>query len=438
VRNNVTLRPDVNASIVATQPAQTFVLQAGATHDFTFLLERPSYRRLAPTYLDASAGFPAVPAAESVYAIAIDAFCSGSDGSSFVRHHSKMLCEPLIGTSTRSRIACAAHRGTYARETTDSTVLAHLTTANCRAAGITSSTVNDGHCNAANNVPGCYDGGDCCSYSCWARNGQFIQLSSSGSDWEFQHTCYNLNDTRTCIDPAVQGYVPPADFTVAPSPGSFSGVTTDNLGTNNCTEIAASLAPRVSSCSTLRELLCHDPALAGRDCGAAFAQALAGRLGCSAPRCPTTQHGCRCQSSWSASFSGATFTGTGCSNPDADPNGNWCVIIDGSCTGRATSFGLPNGDWTVGTSGQHYDYCGTGAGSQQGPMGGFDAQYAAAARTVPDPIDTTGWEPLAVVATRTATSHAAHTANSHVAKQTSERKPPHQNVLAAAHLHAHT
>jgi hypothetical protein len=64
VRDNVTTLPDLAASIVATQPAQTVTLQPGAQHAFSFLLERNTYRRLASTYLDAAAGFPAVPVRE--------------------------------------------------------------------------------------------------------------------------------------------------------------------------------------------------------------------------------------------------------------------------------------------------------------------------------------------------------------------------------------
>lgn len=140
---------------------QTVLLAPGSHHTFHFLLERPAYRHLAPTFLDVADGFTPVPPAESVYAIALDAFCHARDGASFVRHHSKLLCEPLIATSTRSRVVCAAHRGTYERHTASAPVLAHLTTAACRESGITSSTVNNGHCNPANNVPGCFDGGDC-------------------------------------------------------------------------------------------------------------------------------------------------------------------------------------------------------------------------------------------------------------------------------------
>jgi hypothetical protein len=79
------------------------------------------------------------------------------------------------------------------------------------------------------------------------------------SGWEFQHTCYNVDDAATCIDPAVSGYVPPADYTVPASPGSFTGATTFALGTNNCSEMATSLAPSVTSCTGFRDLLCHDP-----------------------------------------------------------------------------------------------------------------------------------------------------------------------------------
>ena len=153
-------------------------------------------------------------------------------GDHQVRHVQKRLCEPVIATASRSRVACAAKRGTYRTAAPDAAALAHLTHAKCAAVGVTSPSVNDGVCTPANNVEGCFDGGDCCEYSCWAKNGQFTQLTV-GSGWEFAHRCYVIDDASDCIDPAMLGYAPPADFTKPPSPGAFTGDTATVTGSNN-------------------------------------------------------------------------------------------------------------------------------------------------------------------------------------------------------------
>jgi hypothetical protein len=99
--------------------------------------------------------------------------------------------------------------------------------------------------------------------------------------------------------------------------------------------------------------------------------------------------------------------------------------------------GLPNGDWTVGTSGQHYDYCGTGAGSQNGPAGTFDSQLAAAARTVPDPTYTTGWETLAVTTvnahTAATTTTAASNGTSHGTAYVNAEHPRRKSLRGRGH-----
>eukprot|EP00966_Prymnesium_polylepis_P174368 4034591-Prymnesium_polylepis.1 len=209
--------PDLQASTAKEGPTLTASLGAAASHTFSFAVARGDYRRLSPTALDAP--MAAVDPEEALYGLKLSAFCYASDGTTFVSAREKMLCEPLIATSTRSRIACAARRGTFDAPPSDGGVLAHLTTSACRAAGITSSTVNDGHCNAANNVAGCYDGGDCCAYSCWAKNGKFIQLAAGGG-WEFAHSCYAVNDSATCLDPLLLSYEPPANFSTTAAGGT--------------------------------------------------------------------------------------------------------------------------------------------------------------------------------------------------------------------------
>ena len=199
-----------------------------------------------------------------------------------------------------------------------------------------------------------------------------------GSHWEFAHTCYLVDDAATCIDPIVKGYTPPADFSSPPSTGAFGGATRDEDFPNNCTRLAAELYPSLGSCDDLKELLCHDERLAGRDCGAAFVEALEGTLDCSAPRCEKTMRKCHCKGSWSFAYEGTTYTGLGCANPDGDPRGEWCPIVPGSCRGIGTSFGLPT-DQTE----DFYDYCGVGVGSSYS-VGWSAAELARVAGTLAD------------------------------------------------------
>ena len=225
-------QPNASGSTAKAQPAQTVALAAGGAHTFSFKVSRPHYRALSPTHLDAQAGLVPVRASEAFFTLSLNAYCHASNGAAFVRRVQKRLCEPIIATASRSRVACAAKRGTYPTAAPDSAALAHLTRANCAAVGITSPSVNDGVCTPANNVEGCFDGGDCCEYSCWAKNGQFTQLADDGG-WEFAHRCYAIDDASDCIDPAMLSYAPPADYTKPPSPGAFTGDTATVAGSNN-------------------------------------------------------------------------------------------------------------------------------------------------------------------------------------------------------------
>lgn len=394
-RDNVTGMPDLAASTVKIQPAETATVGEGSPHTFSFSVARVDYRSLAPTYLDTD--MTAVPPADAFYALTLTAYCSASDGSSFVRQHSKVLCEPIIATASRSKIVCAAKRGTYQKETADTDALAHLD--ECAAVGITSDSVNDGHCNLNNNVDGCFDGGDCCSYSCWAKNGHFLQIGADGTH-EFAHSCYDLDDAIHCLDSSMVNYAPPADFTVPALPSSFTDApgAAHAGGVNNCTALAADMAPTLPTCAAMRDSLCHDPVLAVRDCGDALQAAMLSvhTLECSLPRCETTQQQCKCMASWSATYGGETYHGNGCDNPDDDARGEWCVVVHGSCRGPNTKFGLPQPLETGNLdAGKLYDYCGTGTGV----VPAWTPQdLQSLARILPDPAPSGNWTPLAVVA----------------------------------------
>jgi len=58
----------------------------------------------------------------------------------------------------------------------------------------------------------------------------------------------------------------------------------------------------------------------------------------------TTRHGCQCAAPWWYEHGDSGYTqrydGT-CGNPDDDPGGDWCFIVEGSCDDA-----------------HHWDYCG--------------------------------------------------------------------------------
>lgn len=156
---------------------------------------------------------------------------------------------------------------------------------------------------------------------------------------------------------------------------------------NICEAEAEIQAKGLKSCSELHELLCHTPALAERDCTPAFLNALQGRgLECTAPRCEQSVRQCNCAGEWQVGSGAAALSGSGCANPNDDPEGDWCVIVPGSCHGPGTSFGLPFPAEPARREGHYFDYCGK-------PEWDADQVQAVAEHSRPR------WEPLAAVAT---------------------------------------
>ena len=61
-------------------------------------------------------------------------------------------------------------------------------------------SAGDGRCDPNLNVEACaWDGGDCCAFSCYEKNGQFVELAPDGTSWQFQHECFAINDNKTII-----------------------------------------------------------------------------------------------------------------------------------------------------------------------------------------------------------------------------------------------
>ena len=213
-------RPFVNNSLAASTAAKHAVTLTGlADKDAkacSWDIARPAYARFAPTAMDAQAGLTAVDSNEHPYVLRISTTLSVKGaGIVLAETVDKIICTPKIGGTLKKRIFCEANRGQYvvpAEDTPTKAALAHLTSQACRDVGKTSSSVNDGKCNEGNNVEGCWDGGDCCAFSCYEKNGQFVELAPDGTSWQFQHECFAINDTASCIDPTIKVFSPPYDY----------------------------------------------------------------------------------------------------------------------------------------------------------------------------------------------------------------------------------
>ena len=213
-------RPFVNGSLAASTAAKHAVTLTGlADKDAkacSWDIARSAYARFAPTAMDAQAGLTAVDSNEHPYVLRISTTISVKGaGIVLAETVDKIICTPKIGGTLKKRIFCEANRGQYvvpAEDTPTKAALAHLTSQACRDVGKTSSSVNDGKCNAGNNVEGCWDGGDCCAFSCYEKNGQFVELAPDGTSWQFQHECFAINDTASCIDPTIKVFSPPYDY----------------------------------------------------------------------------------------------------------------------------------------------------------------------------------------------------------------------------------
>ena len=246
---------------------------------------------------------------------------------------------------------CEGNRGSYhpaAPERQPGGLLYPLLPGNRDCAG--SRSAGNGVCDPSLNYAGCWDGGDCCSFSCWSLNGHFYELDSSNRAVS-AHQCHSL-DPESCVDPTLSGYIPEPDFADLPAPVAFGGAggATD-YGDSLCdalvhgfeTDVAAACAePCSAACRVeLDQHLCHEYARLVLDC----ADLLAVVSSCNQPRCPSrTLQGCRCSGP------------TACDNPEQLHTNDWCCVVPGSCdtdTGAPESYDADaDGPW---------DDCGTGA-----------------------------------------------------------------------------
>ena len=358
-------------------------------------IERHAWRQYALTYLDAQDGMVPMSPGERAYALHVEVSASTpADGLILLEERSKIICTPIIGSATRTKLACDDNRGQWIKPDADAasqSLLAHLTKTACTAAGISSSKwalnggPNDGKCQVSNNVDGCWDGGDCCSYSCYERNGHFIELA--GGKWKFVHTCFELNDTVQCLDPVftttnlTDGILGSFDFSRTPSQDSFGKDKINNEDEDVCVRAAESalnfIERRVSEstvCDNLSALLCHNESFSRTRvlCAVQIAAVTPEICGWKLPRCaPRTKHGCQCQENWT--YKTHTFQNHKCGNPYSPVYNyhthTWCNVVSGSCTDTVSGnpVHFDDGSW--------WDDCGTATDPNTGKA------YAAGAET---------------------------------------------------------
>ena len=365
------LLTDIHASA-----SQTFTTPETAGCTFG-KVNRSVWRQYAATYMDTQDGFSALDPSEQAYLLHFEITVSAkhSDGPRLVlvEERSKVICTPLVGLSLKKKIICADKRGQWLRPPEDNSAVAHLTKTSCVDAGVSGSKwarnggPNDGICNAANNVDGCWDGGDCCSYSCFEKQGQFVKLKDGGG-WEHAHRCYEVRDDTTCKDPAFRANFknPPLDFEKPVPSDSFA--VAPNMDQDQCAAIVADLDGRNRDCDALFKFLCGDSMPVARlvaECRAEIS-ASAALSSCGMPRCaPRTRKGCRCQETWSytnKTGQKTTFTNHRCGNPFDESwwANDWCNIVPGSCTeGSAEGYPGDAADYFDNSQGSWYDNCGT-------------------------------------------------------------------------------
>ena len=211
----VTVR-DYTSKIISNIYKESMISENGINDCIFQEIKRSQWLEFATTHFDVGKNniTSAMEPSERAYALHFAITASTSDdGIILMEERTKIICTPRIGSgSLRSKILCDDNRGQWIRPESDSnsqSYLAHLDKSvrspGCQNAGVTKPWASrggpdDGICQQSNNVDGCWDGGDCCTYSCFQLNGEFKQLSSDGKTWEFSHRCFELNDTIDCTD----------------------------------------------------------------------------------------------------------------------------------------------------------------------------------------------------------------------------------------------
>jgi hypothetical protein len=343
-------------------------------------IERTAWRQHAAMYLDAQDGLTPMDPGERAYTLHFEVTASTpSNGIILLEERSKVICTPVVAGTTRRFIFCDDQRGMWRKPDSDGlsqSLLSHLTTKACTDAGVSTNLVNDGTCQESKNVDGCWDGGDCCTFSCYERNGGLIQQKSEGV-WEFQHTCFELNDTLQCRDPVfasgnlTNDILGMFDFSRPQISDSFGENKTKTKDEDECIQVAEKVKHFVethgSVCVELSALLCHNESFSRTrvTCAAEIAGLVPDSCGWKVPRCaPRTAQGCQCQKNWTHKTH--SFTNHKCGNPFDSGYGyhdhSWCNIVQGSCTETLS------GESGKIDAGSAWDNCGTLADTNTGKV----------------------------------------------------------------------
>jgi len=369
-RNAPVSNSSFNLSRVSREIIETVQLAPGNETTCVHMIKREQYRRFAATYLDSD--LEEMDEDEKAFAVRATVLVTAQNLATnsislFESSHDKIICTPKIGLSTRSgHVRCEGSRGSYHPvddKDDSSSPLYHLTSSqrDCSAISVNSHTVNNGICNPGNNVDNCWDGGDCCAYSCFHFNGGLVTTDSSTGEVVPAHECYLLNDTETCVDPTFQGgWTPDPDFTLPPTPVAFNETGgAEDFGVNKCDELMDTFESNVSSfcdvdpCSTecknaVRIQVCDIDEMASLE-SACLSDLMNSTYlqSCNKPRCASrrTEQGCRCMNKWSYPFNigNVEISGGACVNLKYGGAwgyhyNDWCMIVPGSCD---TSSGNP-------------------------------------------------------------------------------------------------
>ena len=257
-RNAPISNSSYDLSRVSRETIDSVVLNPGNETTCLHTIEREQYRRFAATYLDSD--LVEMDEGEKAFAVHVTVSVTSTNVATnvislFELEHSKTICTPKIGLSTRSgHIRCEGNRGSYHPDDDHddpSSPLYHLTSGqrDCSALSVNSHTVNNGVCNPGNNVDNCWDGGDCCAYSCFHFNGGLVTTDNDGNVIP-NHECFLLNDTATCLDPTLRGFTPPPDYSKPPTPVAFNATGgAEDFGVSRCDELMEAFNSSVfSSC----------------------------------------------------------------------------------------------------------------------------------------------------------------------------------------------
>lgn len=187
----------------------TVQVSHGTEVECRFTVNRTHYRNYTRTAIDVASGqwgegMLNMDPSERAYKLVIEATVAAGGQLVYSSEREKVICSPLKGPFRSGKIICDDNRGFYVRPSYYGNIFDHLTSANC--GGITSNwagTLNsisprNGKCDDPSagtelNVNPCWDGGDCCSLSCYHFNGYLITNDNDGNIIP-AHECWKIDD----------------------------------------------------------------------------------------------------------------------------------------------------------------------------------------------------------------------------------------------------